>query len=162
MKTLYLIRHAKSSWEFDLPDDKRPLNNRGLNDAELIGEHLKTLIKPIDKVLCSPAERAYSTAKIILSHLEIDDSVFSLEPDLYDFGGHKVIEVIKNCDDDVDTLMIFGHNHAFTSIANLFGSESIDNLPTAGVVCIEFKENNWKDITVGKNLLTIFPKSLKK
>ena len=161
MKTLYLIRHAKSSWEFDVPDDKRPLSKRGLRDADLIGKKLKTLIKPIDKALCSPAERAYATAKIIINNLNIADEIFELEPDLYDFGGHKVMEVIKRCDNKINTLMIFGHNHAFTSLTNLLGSDKIDNLPTSGVVVIQFDVEKWQNISVGKTLLKIFPKSLR-
>ncbi|GGX03718.1 SixA phosphatase family protein [Aquimarina muelleri] len=161
MKTLYIIRHAKSSWGFDLPDDKRPLNERGERDAELIGKELKTLVKPVDRILCSPAERAYNTAKIISYQLNISEDIFVLEPDLYDFEGSKVINVIKNCTDTIQTLMIFGHNHAFTSVANLLGNTYIDNLPTSGVVAIEFETEKWKDINVGKTLLTIFPKSLK-
>ncbi len=161
MKTLYMIRHAKSSWEFDLSDEKRPLNQRGLSDADLIGKELRTLVKPIDLILCSPAVRAHNTAKIILDHLDVSNDIFSLEPDLYDFSGHSVVEVIKNCKDQINTLMIFGHNHALTSIANLYGNERIDNLPTAGVVGIEFDVNSWKNIKVGKNLLIIFPKSLR-
>ncbi len=161
MKTLYIIRHAKSSWDYDVSDEMRPLNKRGFNDAELIGKELKTLIKPIDKILSSPAVRAHSTAKIVIEHLDVDKDIFSLEPNLYDFGGQDVIEVIKNCDDTINTLMVFGHNHALTSIANLYGSKKIDNLPTAGVVEIEFDTDHWKKITVGKTLLTIFPKSLR-
>ncbi|WP_271767701.1 SixA phosphatase family protein [Aquimarina algiphila] len=161
MKTLYIIRHAKSSWEFDVTDDKRPLNQRGLSDADLVGKELKTIVKTVDKVLCSPAERAYSTAKIILSHLDISKDVFSLEPNLYDFDGTMVMDVINSCNDEIKTLMIFGHNHAFTSIANFLGSKQIDNLPTAGVVVIEFDTDKWKDLPVGKTLLTIYPKSLR-
>jgi len=161
MKTLYIMRHAKSSWDFDVSDEKRPLNSRGENDASLVGKELKSLIKPLDKVLCSPAVRAHSTANIVLEHLGVSSSKFSLEQDLYDFGGNQVIEVVKKCNNDINTLMIFGHNHAFTSIVNLYGSEKIDNLPTAGVVGIEFDITSWKDMSVGKNLLKIFPKSLK-
>ncbi|MBQ0733241.1 SixA phosphatase family protein [Aquimarina celericrescens] len=161
MKTLYMIRHAKSSWEFDVSDEKRPLNNRGLKDADLIGKELKTHVKSIDKVLSSPAERAHTTAKIVLSHLDLPESIFSLESNLYDFGGSQVIEVIKNCDDEINSLMIFGHNHAFTSIANMYGSERIDNVPTAGVVVIQFDVEEWKKIKVGKTLLKIYPKSLR-
>ncbi|AXT59788.1 hypothetical protein D1816_05255 [Aquimarina sp. AD10] len=161
MKTLYMIRHAKSSWEFDVLDDKRPLNQRGLKDADLVGEALKKQVKPVGLVLCSPAERAHTTAKIVLSHLDLPKEILVLESDLYDFDGRQVIEVIKNCNDTIDTLMIFGHNHAFTSIANLFGSEVIDNLPTTGVVCIEFDTNSWKNVNVGKTVLIITPKSLK-
>ncbi|GAA4271708.1 histidine phosphatase family protein [Aquimarina gracilis] len=161
MKTLYMIRHAKSSWEYDVSDDKRPLNKRGLKDADLIGKELQTVVKSVDRILCSPAERAHATAKIIVGYLDFSDYIFDLEPRLYDFGGNHVIEVIKSCDDSVDSLMIFGHNHAFTAIANLYGSEKIDNLPTAGVVVIQFDVNKWKNIDVGKTLLKIFPKFLK-
>ncbi len=161
MKTLYMIRHAKSSWEFDVSDEKRPLNQRGLRDADLIGEELKSIVKSMDKVLCSPAERAYATAKIVLGHLNFPEDIFSLEPRLYDFGGSHVTEVIKDCDDSVNSLLIFGHNHAFTSIANLYGSEKIDNVPTAGVVIIQFDVEKWKNINVGKTLLKISPKSLR-
>lgn len=161
MKTLYIIRHAKSSWEFDVSDDKRPLNQRGLADAELIGKELKTVVKSVDKILCSPAKRAFSTAKIVVSHLEVSENIFSLEPDLYDFDGRMAIDVIKRCKDDISTLMIFGHNHAFTSIVNLYGSEQIDNLPTAGVAAIEFDVDKWQNISVGKTLMIISPKSLR-
>ena len=161
MKTLYLIRHAKSSWEFNIEDHKRPLNQRGLKDADLIGKALASRLKYIDKILCSDAERAKTTAKIILDHLGFSQNIFELESKLYDFSGDQVIEVIKSCEDDINSLMIFGHNHAFTSIANFYGNEVIDNLPTAGVIGIEFNVTRWKDISVGKNVLTLFPKELK-
>ena len=161
MKTLYIIRHAKSSWEFDIEDHKRPLNQRGLKDADIVGKALVGLVKSVDKILSSDAERAKTTARIILDHLNFSEDIFSLESKLYDFSGHKVIEVIKSCHDDVNSLMIFGHNHAFTSIANLYGNKVIDNLPTAGVIGIEFNVTRWKDIEVGKNVLTLFPKELR-
>ncbi|MHA7057176.1 SixA phosphatase family protein [Aquimarina sp. M1] len=161
MKTLYIIRHAKSSWEFDLEDHKRPLNKRGLRDADLIGKQLKNLVKSVDKVLSSDAVRAKTTAKIIFEHLDFPKDIFSLEPKLYDFNGHQVIEVIKNCNDKINDLIIFGHNHAFTSIANLYGDKTIDNLPTAGVVGIQFDVDRWKSIDVGKTVLTLFPKELR-
>ncbi|MFD2562082.1 SixA phosphatase family protein [Aquimarina rubra] len=161
MKTLYIIRHAKSSWEFDLEDHKRPLNKRGLNDADLIGKKLKTLVKSVDQILSSDAERAKTTARIVLDNLDFPESIFMLEPKLYDFSGHQVVEVIKNCNDEINDLMIFGHNHAFTSIANLYGDKMIDNLPTAGVVGIWFDVDSWKNINVGKTVLTLFPKELR-
>lgn len=161
MKTLYLIRHAKSSWEFDVLDQKRPLNQRGLKDANLIGEALKSSISNIDRVLCSPAERAYTTAKIITSHLGVSDDKFQIDDNLYDFDGRMVLEVIKSCDNTIASLMIFGHNHAFTDISNILGDKSIDNLPTAGVVQIQFDVDSWRDITKGKTISTLYPKSLK-
>lgn len=161
MKTLYIVRHAKSSWEFNLEDHKRPLNNRGLRDAELVGNKLKELVKSIDKVYSSDAVRAKTTANIVLGQMGLGEDILTIEPKLYDFNGHQVIEVIKACDKGVDTLMIFGHNHAFTSIVNLYGSTIIDNLPTAGAVGIQFNIQNWSEIEVGKTVLTVFPKTLR-
>jgi len=162
LKTLYFIRHAKSSWEFDVSDDKRPLNEKGLHDAGLIGKELKEKItKKLDRILCSPAERAYTTAQIVLDHMDIKEDLFSVEPRLYDFAGGLVTEVIQECDDDINTLMIFGHNHAFTYLANQYGDLVIDNIPTAGVVAIEFDVAQWGNITKGKTIFTLYPKSLR-
>ena len=161
MKTLYIIRHAKSSWELDVKDHSRPLNEQGLNDAELIGKKLKTIVHNVDKIISSDAQRAKSTAQIILNHLDFSNDIFQLEPRLYDFDGNQVIDVIKKCDDSIDTLMIFGHNYALTSIVNSFGSILIDNLPTAGVVAIKFKVSTWENINKGKTILTVFPKELR-
>jgi len=161
MKTLYLIRHAKSSWDFDLEDHERPLNERGQNDANLIGAELKVKIENIDKIICSSAVRALSTAKIILKHLDIDDSEMEIMDALYDFEGNQVVEVIKNCDDRINQLMLFGHNHAFTSLSNLLGTARIDNLPTAGVVKIEFDIQHWRQISEGKTKEVLYPKLFK-
>lgn len=161
MKTLYIMRHAKSSWELDLADHDRPLNDRGNTDAHLVGKALKSKIKPVDRYICSTANRAYTTAKIVLSCLDVDEEKLTKEPKLYDFEGHQVIDIIKGTDDDVDTLMIFGHNYAFTSIVNLYGGIRLDNLPTAGLVAITFDTDHWNQIDIGKTILTIFPKSLK-
>ncbi|MFC5045700.1 SixA phosphatase family protein [Aquimarina hainanensis] len=161
MKTLYLIRHAKSSWEFDLEDHKRPLNSRGLKDAKRIGEKLETTVKMVDRVLCSTATRAKQTAEIITPYLKIKDEQVHFVPELYDFNGAQVMKVIKECDNEVTSLIIFGHNHALTSLVNLLGSQMIDNLPTAGVVGIEFDVDQWGKIDVGNILLSVFPKHLR-
>ncbi len=155
------MRHAKSSWDFELPDDKRPLNQRGLNDASLMAKELIDLIKPIDQVWSSPAKRAHTTAQIVVDHLKINDEVFRIQEDLYDFEGNKVLDLIKNCNDKIDTLMIFGHNHAFTSLVNFLGDKRIDNLPTAGFAEIEFDVDQWKNIVVGKTLLIRYPKMIR-
>lgn len=162
MKTLYLIRHAKSSWEYDLPDDQRPLNERGKSDANLIGNFLSGLDKTIDLIKSSPANRAITTARIIIRHLDIDEEKIQVDKDLYDFSGNQVLDVIKRTPNEVNSLLLFGHNHAFTSLANTLGDTYIDNLPTAGFVEIEFEEDYWDQISVGKNLLSVFPKMLKK
>ena len=161
MKKLYIVRHAKSSWDYDLDDHERPLNKRGVNDANLIGNYLQNIVKSIDRVKTSDAVRAKTTADIITGYLDIEADIYKVEPRLYNFSGEEVIKVIKETEDTVNTLMIFGHNHALTDIHNKFGTEMIDNLPTAGVSMIQFETKHWSDISVGKNLLTVFPKQLR-
>lgn len=161
MKRLYLIRHGKSSWDFDVSDELRTLTDRGITDSQLIGKELKSKIKSVDLIISSHATRAYETAKLVVEQLEIDLSSLQVDPDLYDFNGNMVMQVIKNCSDSVDSLLIFGHNHAFTTLANKLGNKLIDNLPTTGVVAIDFKVKSWDKIEKGKTVFTLFPKSLR-
>ncbi len=161
MKNLYLVRHAKSSWEYDVIDHERPLNDRGMNDAKLIGKELSSYISDIDIVLCSDAIRTTQTAAILFKEFKISEEQLEFKHELYDFEGRMVIDVIQQCSDKVDNLMIIGHNHALTSLANMYGNQRIDNVPTAGVVGIQFHQDSWKDITEGKTIFTVYPKALR-
>ena len=93
--------------------------------------------------------------------LNFPEKSIEIVEDLYDFGGESVINFVKNLSDEYDEIMIFGHNHAFTSISNIFGSIFIDNLPTSGLVKINFDTNNWADIKQGQTELILIPKELK-
>tara|TARA_R110002049_G_scaffold177892_3_gene345085 strand:+ start:681 stop:1166 length:486 start_codon:yes stop_codon:yes gene_type:complete len=161
MKQLILVRHAKSSWKHNVIDHERPLNNRGFNDAQIISNHLKNSNLNIELVLSSDAMRAKTTANLFVSNLGISQEIFSLHPDLYDFSGENLIKTIKNCDDQINYLMVFGHNHAITAFVNSYGDKYIDNVPTCGVVIIEFEINSWKNLNKGKTLKTVFPRDLK-
>lgn len=162
MKTLYMVRHAKSSWEFDVIDHKRPLKKRGINDVGLVSTYVSENFKGPEKIITSDAVRALSTAQYFKEAFQISDENFIVSHELYDFSGHKVMETVKSLDDALDRVMIVGHNHAFTSIANMLGNKYIDNVPTAGFVSIEFNEKKWKDITPGNTTNTVFPRHLKK
>lgn len=161
MKTLTLIRHAKSSWEFDVSDKERPLKKRGFNDADLVSKGFKEKLLVPDVVFSSPANRALSTCKVFLKNLNIPTEKLSIEDDLYDFGGESVIHFLKKVSEDYKNVMIFGHNHAFTSICNIFGDKFIDNLPTSGLVVIDFDVDSWSAIKSGTTRFTIFPRDLK-
>lgn len=161
MKKLILIRHAKSSWEHDVIDHKRPLSKRGIKDANLVAKQLKSLGFTADLVLISDATRTTLTANIILPELNIGKEKIVLTHDLYDFSGINLTKVIKNCMDHVETLLVFGHNHAVTGFVNAYGSAYIDNVPTCGVVVIEFDTNEWSNISSGKTLTSIFPRDLR-
>ncbi len=161
MKTLFLVRHAKSSWKHDVDDHERPLKQRGENDASLVSKEVKKNISPPEKIISSDAVRALSTAKFFKDALGIDDSNFEVNSELYDFSGQNVMRCIKSLEDSLDSVMIVGHNHAFTSIVNMIGNKYIENLPTSGFVMIEFDEEKWSDISTGKTKKTIFPRDLK-
>ncbi|WP_458626928.1 SixA phosphatase family protein [Winogradskyella sp. PC D3.3] len=161
MKEIILIRHGKSSWEFDEVDRDRPLKSRGRTDSELVA---KALIRKssIPKVLfSSPANRALSTCKIFAKVFEFSDNQIIVDEDLYDFEGSNVINFIKSLPNDLKAVMIFGHNHAFTSISNIFGDTFIDNLPTSGLVKLNFDVNDWNDVEKGTTEFIIIPKDLK-
>jgi phosphohistidine phosphatase len=162
MKTLILIRHAKSSWKYNLPDHKRPLKSRGKNDAKLMSTHLsKTNFITPDLILSSDGERAKQTASIFIKHLKWDNVNFNLEHDLYDFSGESAFNVIRNTPNSITTLVVFGHNPTFTMLASQMGSKFIDNIPTSGLVQIQFEQDDWAKVKNGLTIKTLFPKSLK-
>ncbi|SDN02662.1 SixA phosphatase family protein [Kriegella aquimaris] len=161
MKTLILVRHGKSSWEYSVNDIDRPLQERGINDALLVSSSFKSQNLKIDAVYSSPANRALHTSMIFLRELNFNLDSFQATKWLYDFSGDYVLQFIKELDNDLDTVMIFGHNHAFTHIANSLGNTYIDNVPTTGLVELEFTTDDWTMVTKGITKQTIFPKHLR-
>ncbi|MCL5244856.1 histidine phosphatase family protein [Cellulophaga sp. 20_2_10] len=159
MKKLTLIRHGKSSWNYDVSDRDRPLLERGINDAYLVASAIKEPV--IDAVFSSPANRALHTCNIFLRVLNIPSSDLRIYDELYDFSGEHVINFIKSLDNSLENVFIFGHNHALTHIVNLWGDKEIENVPTAGLVELNFNVLEWKAITKGNTLNVLFPKNLK-
>ncbi len=147
MKTFYLIRHAKSSWEDPSLDDfDRPLNNRGLRDAPIMSQMLKgKRVKP-DRILSSPANRAHTTSKYFAQALDIEESAIALHPEIYEAYPEQVIQLIRGLDDTLNTVLVFGHNPSFTSLANMFADDYIANVATCGIVCIESSTDKWSGI----------------
>ena len=162
MKKLILVRHAKSSWKYDVIDHERPLNGRGREDVELVSSYLASSFGNTDLVLVSDAFRSRSTADVFIKNLKINQDIVHLNHDLYDFYGSDLIRTIKECNDTITELMVFGHNHAITSFVNSHGDKYIENVPTCGVVIIEFSIDKWKNLNKGKTLKTVFPKDIKK
>ncbi|MEM9143112.1 MAG: histidine phosphatase family protein [Bacteroidota bacterium] len=161
MKKLILVRHGKSSWEYSVNDKDRPLKERGIRDAHLVSSELNSWNLDIDAVFSSPANRALHTCLIFLRQLDFPFSKFALCEALYDFSGDGVFSLIQNMDDGLETVMFFGHNHAFTHLVNSLGSRYIDNVPTSGMVCLEFPDNQWKSVQKGTTARVVFPKNLR-
>ncbi len=160
MKTIYFIRHGKSSWENNLSDVDRPLNNRGITDAKHIGQKLLEKEIKFDAIYSSIANRAKSTAAIVVSQLGIDTKQILLSDKLYNFDSYKIVSFIREIPDDQKNVLIFGHNPAFTALINAYGSVQFDNLPTCGVVAIEFDIKNWQSLNNGITRFYLLPKLL--
>jgi len=161
MKRLTLVRHGKSSWGENLPDDKRPLQKRGENDGELVSKTFKSYLNLPLKIWSSPAVRALETAKIFKRNLKIADEDFKIINSLYTFNVNDLFNEIKNCDNSIDNLMIFGHNPATTGLVNLLGDSYVDNVPTTGLTMFDFETDSWEKIENGKTILSLFPKNLR-
>ena len=161
MKTLILIRHGKSSWEYSVGDKDRPLLPRGINDAFLVADSFNEQAIPIDAAFSSPANRALHTSMIFVRQLYFSLDKFKVVNELYDFSGEYVLQFVQGLDDDLNTVVIFGHNHAFTHIANSLGNSYIENVPTSGLVHLEFDVDQWISVEKGLTKQTIFPKHLK-
>jgi phosphohistidine phosphatase len=161
MKTLYIIRLAKSSWDSSAKSDfDRPLNRRGLRDAPIMGTVLKQkAIKP-DLVISSSAKRAKKTALIISEQIGYEESDILFDENLYLASANEILEIIQNVDDYVESLFIIGHNPGMTEFINHFSDAFIDNLPTAGVFSMEFDMSSWKSLKTksAKNCFFDYPK----
>src|SRR5690606_1437395 len=107
MKKLIIVRHAKSSWEFDVSAFDRPLNDRGVNDAQKVSKALKSFMINPDVILSSDALRAITTCGIFISNLDIDNNKVHLNHELYDFSGENLLKVINACDVKHEVLMLF-------------------------------------------------------
>lgn len=161
MKRIIFIRHGKSSWDYDVADKDRPLKERGITDASNIGVALTKMGVQIDFAFSSPANRALHTAMIVLHALQADLDTFKVVKDLYDFSGEQVLNHIKALDNALDTVLLFGHNHAFTHLVNTLGNRDVENLPTAGMAMLIFDVQKWSNLSKGKTEKLIFPKELR-
>jgi phosphohistidine phosphatase len=161
MKTLTLIRHAKSCWNNNLSDFDRPIKKRGINDANLVSNALVNTISNPDIILCSAANRTRLTAAIFIKNLSLEAIAVKYQKELYDFSGAAVLKVITGIDDAFDNVMVFGHNYALTNFVNTYGNTHIENVTTSGYVKINFEINNWKNLGRGKTEKIVFPKHLK-
>jgi phosphohistidine phosphatase len=162
MKTLLIVRHGKSSWdEPDLSDRDRPLKDRGIADARKMSAMLLEQKIVPDQVISSPARRARQTAELFCETFGIPAGDIGIEEKLYFQGERIVVDVVRDFDDRFNTVMITGHNPDFTDLANHFMSQSLYNLPTAGVVKLQFDCKSWSEISRSnlKNDICLFPKS---
>ncbi|HAN17959.1 MAG: hypothetical protein A2X13_10400 [Bacteroidetes bacterium GWC2_33_15] len=146
-KYLYIIRHGKSVRDFkDVPDYDRPLKEKGINDSYKIAEKLMIKKNIPQLIMSSPANRALHTALIFARIFNYPVDKISIIKDLYMSSESENMELVKEIDNPIKSVMLFGHNPSFTDFANSFLNEKIDELPTSGVVCLKFETDTWKNI----------------
>lgn len=148
MKRLTLLRHAKSSWsQSGLSDHDRPLNHRGQHDAPVMGRRLITHGVRPSLILTSSAKRARETAKLVAREIGYPIEFLQTEKSLYLADPETILEVIEQQDDTFSDIVICIHNPGITDLANRLSSQSIDNVPTCGMIVIEVDTDSWSEIS---------------
>jgi phosphohistidine phosphatase len=146
MKTLLLIRHAKSSWDnIALSDFDRPLNDRGKKDAPVMAKRIKERKIKIDLFLSSPAKRAKKTAENFVDLYGAKEKDLILISSLYEASTKNFFEVVENINDKNDVVALFSHNPGITDFVNSLTEKYIDNMPTCSVFAVKIKTKDWKD-----------------
>ena len=158
MKTLVLLRHAKSSWELPLDDLDRPLKPKGIDRIKRVSKEDISIFKKTDLVITSPAIRALHTAVILVKEIDLEFNKVIINKGLYTFSSKSVEIVLRTIPDKFDYVIFVGHNPAFTEIINKMTKRKIDNLPTASWAKIIFNEDNWSEVA---NCQVSFSKSVK-
>lgn len=157
MKQLLICRHAKSSWkDINLADIDRPLNKRGRMNAPEMGRRLKHRSLKPDLIVSSPARRAFATAARIGGELDIPRKNIQIADDVYNSYPAKLVKIVQCFNDVHDRVMIVGHNPEITVLANLLGGLHIDNVPTGGIVALNFDVSSWKNVSEEKGDLIFF------
>jgi len=147
MKTLYLVRHAKSSWDEEgLPDEERPLISKGIKKTKRVIGFLKTRDILVGRILSSHAVRARETALLLAGGLDYPVEEILIDRKIYDGYYDRILDIIYATPDEIDSLMIVGHNPTITQLANLFLHPGIESMPTSAVVCLSFNTDKWEEI----------------
>jgi phosphohistidine phosphatase len=160
-KILYLIRHAKSSWENpDIDDFVRPLNDRGKKDAPRMGKRLKEKDVIPDLMISSPASRALETCKAIGAILDYPQEKIKTDKRLYHASEEQLLTVVQELKDrshdDTEIVLLFGHNPGLTDFANQLLNQNIPNIPTCGIVSAKLNIKNWEDAAFGCGEMKFF------
>ncbi len=164
MKYLYIVRHAKSSWDHaGLADHERPLLEKGKKRTKWVIDYLLDNNVHVDLIISSHAVRARETAKFIGNALHYPEDNIQISTAIYHGDVDTLLNHFFDLSNDVNSLMMVGHNPTFTSFANYFLENKIDWLPTSGIVCIEFNTDNWEHVLDAKKRakFVISPKMVK-
>ena len=152
MKTITLMRHAKSSWEDALQSDRsRPLIQKGIDRTFKMIKHLKNERFSPDFILTSPAVRALETARMMAKAFEIESVYFREEPNIYTADQDDFLDLCFDLPESSSHVLIVGHNPAISGFANNFSGSQMGYLPTSGMVSIEFEAEKWEALPVSSH-----------
>ena len=144
-REVILIRHTKSSWaDLGMRDFDRPLKKDRTDDAKNMAEYLKELNLKPELILCSPAVRTKQTAEFFCAKLKYNFSDIIFDMRLYESSAEDYMQVIREANAKIKTLVVIGHNPSITDFTNQFLKDKIDEVPTTGVVWLEFETDNWE------------------
>lgn len=156
MKSILLIRHAKSSWDFNVEDFDRPLNHRGETDAPAMAKRLLKKDVKIDAFVSSPAKRAFSTAVHFANVYDEKKKNIIVVPSLYEAGVNEFFNAIEGLDSDLKHIALFSHNPGITAFANKLTSTFIDDMPTCAVFAVKADIKKWVDFEAVKKEFWFF------
>ena len=162
MKSLILIRHAKSSWnDSSVSDFERPLNERGKKDAPVMANRLMEKKIKIDAFISSPAKRASRTASVFAKEYKRDKDDILYKTELYGASEREFIDVIEKISDKFDSIAIFSHNPGLTDFANQLTDVLIDDIPTCGIFAVRSNAGKWSEFSNAEKSFWFFdyPKS---
>jgi len=147
-KTLYLIRHAKSSWHNDLRDHDRPINERGIHDASMMGMRLVHQGVAPEIIISSSATRAQMTSQLIAQEIGYKKEAIKVNPEIYGVSSKGLIESIHQFDNTLNKIMLVGHNPVITETVNWLTGSKIENIPTCGVTILGVSSSSsWRDFS---------------
>lgn len=150
MKTLILMRHAKSSWDDPkLKDWERPLNARGQRDAPLMGSLFSSWGLAPDLLISSPAVRAEETAVRVAKALSYPEDMIRIAPALYEQGVAGILSVVQALPQNLSSVCLFGHNPDISGAVGLLSGEPASHLPTGALVSLIFAVDDWAAVMPG-------------
>ena len=151
MKTIYLVRHAKSPKdEKGIKDWERPLTVAGIKKAQDIAQKLyRKKIEPC-RMVSSHAFRALNTALIFAINMRYPVSALEINSSLYEKKASDILDMLKKQDDSISSVMIFGHNPSISNLSNLLTGKKGDDLPTSAAIAIRFTIEKWSDLEKSK------------
>jgi phosphohistidine phosphatase len=164
VKILYLARHAKSSWsDYAMKDFDRPLNDRGLRDAPLMGKVILGIGPAPETIVTSPAVRALTTARLFAGAMGLPDAAVVETGALYSAAAETILEVVNGLDDAATSAMVLGHNPGMTMLASELSRGGIAHMPTCSVASFELPVDSWLKVRPGRGRLRYFetPKRLR-